>query len=254
MNKQIGSSRFDYSGVRPRRSMAMAAGMIWALCATHPASAKDQVNGPKADARSGVRLIRQVRGSGCRRASRDYDPRGVWTDAGCQAEVDLSGLPSNHRDGIQTRTVGVGADISVRNNEAIDVQKSEGQAFSGAIYEDVVDEKGDVAIPKGSYAKLIVRNNSDQFLAVDLELVEVNGMRYEVITDGYRMDGDPRGLETKARTGNVVDGAKLVGAFTQLLSPGRTGKIPAQSFLTFHLERSLALGSGAEDFTHRGQH
>ena len=146
------------------------------------------------------------------------------------------------------------ADISVRNNEAIDVQKSEGQAFSGAIYEDVLDEKGDVAIPKGSYAKLIVRNNSDQFLAVDLELVEVNGMRYEVITDGYRTDGDPRGLEANARTGNVVDGAKLVGAFTQLLSPGRTGKIPAQSFLTFHLERSLALGSGAEDFMHRGQH
>ena len=259
-----GSNKLDHAPGRMWASAALAAGIAWALCAANPASATDELNRAstitcssdngqrqycKADTRRGVRLIRQIHGSGCQPANWGYDARGVWVDRGCQAEFDLSGRAGNARDGAvsQARTIGVGTNIPVRNNEAIDVQKSDGQAFSGAVYQDVLDEKGDVAIPKGSYAKLIVKSSSDEYLALDLESVEVNGLRYAVTTVVDLTDGEQKGgLETAARTGGGVDGVKLVHAIAQVLTRGRAVQIPAESFLTFRLERSLEMGGGGQ--------
>lgn len=264
MKHLIGSNKLGHAALRTWGPAAVVAGIGWALCAAHPASAADELNRAstiagssdngqrqyrKADTLRGVWPIRQLRGSECRAANWGYDARGVWVDRGCQAEFDLSGGAGNGRGGAvsQTRTIGVGTNIPVRNNEAIDLQKSGGQAFSGAVYQDVLDEKGNVAIPKGSYAKLIVKGSSDEYLAVDLESVEVNGLRYPVTTVADPTDGEQkRGLETAARTGDVVDGAKLVHAIAQILTRGRAVQIPAESFLTFRLERSLEIRGGAQ--------
>jgi hypothetical protein len=86
-----------------RNTGAIVVGMLWALACAH---AQKELIGPgtilcssdngqrrycRADTRRGVRLIRQVRGLGCRPATWGYDARGVWVDRGCQAEFDLSG-------------------------------------------------------------------------------------------------------------------------------------------------------------------
>lgn len=86
-----------------RNTGAIVVGMVWALACAH---AQKELIGPgtilcssdngqrrycRADTRRGVRLIRQVRGLGCRPATWGYDARGVWVDRGCQAEFDLSG-------------------------------------------------------------------------------------------------------------------------------------------------------------------
>ena len=264
MKNGIGSNQLDHGALRMWRPVAVVAGIAWALCAVNSASATNQVsradtiacssdNGQrqycKADTRRGVRLIRQIRGSGCRPANWGYDARGVWVDRGCQAEFDLSGEAGNERDAAvrQTRTIGVGTNIPVRSNQAIDVQKSGGQAFSGAVYQDVLDEKGDVAIPKGSYATLVVKSSSDEYLALDLESVQVNGRRYPVTTVVDPMDGENKGgLETAARNGGGVDGAKLVRSFAEVLTRGKAVQIPAESFLTFRLERPLEVGGSGQ--------
>jgi len=258
--------------IRTWRPAAILAGIVWTLCAACTACAQGELDGPatvtcwsengqrrycKADTRGGVRLIHQTSGFACRPTNWGYDTGGVWVDRGCRAKFDLSGGTSNVRDTAESRmkTIAVGTGISVRNNETIDVQKSDGRQFSGAVYQDVLDENGNVAIPRGSYAELIVRNDAEEHLALDLESVEVKGLRYTVttITDG-RADYEPSGgLHTNFRTGDVVDGVRLTRAIKQGLS--RTGgKVLAASFLTFHLKQPLELGVGSEDQISQGHH
>jgi hypothetical protein len=127
----------------------------------------------------------------------------------------------------------------------IDVRKSDSRAFSGVVDQDVLDENGDVAIPRGSYAKLIVKNASDQYLALDLELVEVDGLRYMVTTNGDRTEGERRaGIGPSPRPGDLVDGGALIDSITQLFTRGKAVKVPAESSLTFRLEQPLEMGRG----------
>jgi hypothetical protein len=262
----------DRPAFRTWRPVAILAGIVCTLCAARTAHAQGALDGPatincssdngqrqycKADTHRGVRLIRQTSGFDCRQASWGYDAGGIWVDHGCHAEFDLSGGAGNARDGAgsQMKTIAVGTSISVRNNEMIDVQKSDGREFSGAVYQDVLDENGDVAIPRGSYAKLIVKNNSDASPALDLESVEVHGLRYTVTTSaGGGPDSEqPNGLKASARTGDVVDGARLTRAIKQVLTRSKA-KVLAASFLTFHLQRPLEMGTGDDDLSRQGHH
>jgi len=227
-------------------------------------------------------LARQISGSRCEQNSTwGYDSRGIWVDRGCRAEFDFGGGSGDSCDraGSQMRMIGAGTSVSVRNNEAINVRSSDGRVFSGFVYQDVIDENGDVAIPRGSYAELMVRNSSNPYLTLDLESVTVNGLRYAVITDAERTDGGRRdGLGTNARTGEFVGGGALVGAIigaiagggkgaaigaaagagagagTQLLTRGSTVRIPAESLLTFRLEQTLEMGAADNGFTRGGHH
>jgi hypothetical protein len=265
--RPIGSCKV--SALRMWQPAALVIGVAWTLCATQPVDAQEGLPSPntvtcssdngqrqycKADTRHGVRLIRQTSGFDCRQTSWGYDAGGVWVDRGCRAEFDLSGAVGNGGDVAhsQMKTVGAGTSISVRNNETIDVQKSDGREFSGAVYQDVLDENGHVAIPRGSYAELIVKNNSDEYLALDLESVEVNGLRYSVTTVAGGGTGGERhdGFKANARTGDAVDGAKLTRAIKQVLTHAKA-KVLAQSFLTFHLKQPLDMGV-ADDLTRHG--
>lgn len=153
-----------------RNTGAIVVGMLWALACAHAqkelispgtilcSSDNGQRRYCRADTRRGVRLIRQVRGLGCRPATWGYDARGVWVDRGCQAEFDLSGGTGTESGPMKPITAGTA--ISVRTSEPIDVQKSDGQELSGTVCQDVLAENGDIAIPRGSYAKLIVKSSS----------------------------------------------------------------------------------------------
>jgi len=100
---------------------------------------------------------------------------------------------------------------------------------------------------------LIVRNNSDEYLALDLQSVEVHGLRYTVTTvTGGGTDGEPHdSLKGNTRTGDLVDGAKLASALKQALTRGKA-KVLAASFLTFHLKQPLEMGVGHDDLTRHG--
>ena len=92
----------------------------------------------------------------------------------------------------QASTISVGTSIAVRTNEAIDARQSDGRVFAGVVNQDVVDASGNVAIPRGSNAELIVQQASNKDLTLDLESVTVNGKRYAVTADASRLSGGQR--------------------------------------------------------------
>src|SRR5437016_1546578 len=62
---------------------------------------------------------------------------------------------------IRTKTfeIAAGTEISVRNDESIDSAKAvEGQTYTGEVTEDVKDASGDVVIPRGADAQLIIKS------------------------------------------------------------------------------------------------
>src|SRR4051812_39724733 len=76
----------------------------------------------------------------------------------------------------QSDTVAVGTEITVRTNDAIDAKSSnEGRIYTAVIDRDVRDRSGNVVVPRGSDAELIVRDTNDRDMVLDLESINVNG-------------------------------------------------------------------------------
>jgi hypothetical protein len=229
-----------------------------------------------ADTRGGVRLVRQLSGSSCQQGSTwGYDSRGIWVDRGCRAEFDVSRGGSYE----QTRIIEAGSSISVRTNEAIDVKRSDGRVFSGAVDQDVRHVDGSLAIPRGSSVELIVKSISNQDLVIDLASVTVNGQRYAVTAYADGISGGQRdSFGTNARTGEFLGGGALLGTIigaiagggkgaaigaasgagagvgAQFLTRGRSVRVPAESLLTFRLEQPLEMGVADNGITRRGRH
>lgn len=178
----------------------------------------------------------------------------------------------------QVRTIGTGTSISVRTNETIDAKKSDGRVFTGVVDQDVTDANNNVAIPKGSNAELIVKKLSNKELTLDLESVTVNGQRYAVAADASRLSSEQRdGVGKNKRTAEYIGGGAALGAIigaiagggkgaaigaaagagagagTQVLTRGKSVKVPAESLLTFRLEQSLQTGTADNSFTRNGR-
>jgi Protein of unknown function (DUF3011)/Ricin-type beta-trefoil lectin domain len=218
-----------------------------------------------ADTRGGVRLVRQISGSRCDQGRTwGYDERGIWVDRGCRGEFDVLGRRGS---GGRSRTIGAGTTVSVRTNERINVNKSDGRVFTAVVDQDVMDTSGNVAVSRGSNAELIVRRASDDELALDLESVTVNGQRYAVAADDAGLgSGQQDGIGANKRTGEFIGGGALVGAIigaiagggrgaaigagagaaagagTQVLTRGNNVNVPSESRLTFRLEQPLEMG------------
>ncbi len=179
----------------------------------------------------------------------------------------------------QARTISTGTSIAVRTNETIDVKKSDGRVFAGVVDQDVTDANGNVAIPRGSNAELIVRKASNKDFTLDLESVTVNGQRYAVTADARRLSGGQRdGVGKNTRTAEFIGGGAALGAIigalagggkgaaigaaagagagagTQTLTRGKSMNVPAESLLAFRLERPLEMGTADNGFTRNGRH
>jgi len=167
----------------------------------------------------------------------------------------------------QTRTIAAGASITVRNNEPIDAGQTDGRVFSGVVHQDVLDADGNVAMPRGSDAELMVKIDSNRDLVLDLESVTVNGQRYALTAHSDRLaDGQKDGIGQNKRTAEYVGGGALLGtiigaiagegkgaaigaaagaaagAGMQVLTRGKAVNVPAESLLTFRLERTPRSG------------
>lgn len=164
----------------------------------------------------------------------------------------------------------VGTELPVRTNELIDSAKaSEGQSFEAEVSSNVLNSADTVVIPKGSQARIVIlsaskggkiRGASD--LIVSLSSVTVGGQRHQLDTSDVAQRGKD-GLGANKRTATYTGGGAAVGAIigaiagggkgaaigagagagggalTQILTKGKSIRIPAESSLTFRLEAPL---------------
>src|ERR1041385_90046 len=80
------------------------------------------------------------------------------------------------------KTIDAGTTITVRTNETINTNASDGRVFSGTVDQDVLNRGGNVAIPRGANAELLVRSTGRNQVTLDLESVTVDGQRYGIQT------------------------------------------------------------------------
>lgn len=160
---------------------------------------------------------------------------------------------------------------------ALCVPYTDGRVFSGVVHQDVLDAHGNVAIRRGSDAELMVRTDSNHDLALDLESVTVNGQRYALTAHSdLPADGQKDGLGQNKRTAEYLGGGALLGtiigalagggkgaaigaaagaaagAGTQVLTRGKAVNVPAESLLTFRLERTIEMGPADGGFNRDG--
>src|SRR5215813_6902492 len=187
-------------------------------------------------------------------------------------EASQTARPHPDRTAIQTTTFVIpsGTQISVSNDETIDSGKvTEGQTYAAEVTSDVRDASGAVVIPRGANAQLVIKSASSggrirgaSDLVIALQSVSVDGQQYVVNTTDIRKEGDA-GVGTNKRTGEYVGGGAALGAIigaiagqgkgaaigaasgagagavTQVLTKGKSIKIPAETLMTYRLERPL---------------
>jgi hypothetical protein len=182
----------------------------------------------------------------------------------------------------QSDRLPAGTEIVVRTNEAIDAKHpSDSRIYTGSVERDVRDRDDRVVIPKGAEAELIMRDASDSDILIDLESVTVNGRRYIVDTPSETVTGDEtrrEGVGANKRTGKYVGGGAVVGTILGAIIGGGKGaaigaatgagagavgqtatrggrvRLPAESVLTFRLDRSLRIGAADDGFSREGRH
>lgn len=181
----------------------------------------------------------------------------------------------------QQDTLRPGTEITVRTNEKIEARNAnQGRIYSAVVDREVRDESGNVVIPRGAEAELIVRNTSDRDLQLDIESINVNGRRYAVSTANENLSGSEQkdGVGANKRTAKYAGGGAVLGsiigaiagggkgaaigaiagggagAVGQTVTRGRDVKVPAESLVTFRLDRPLRVGIADRGRTRDGQH
>jgi hypothetical protein len=160
-----------------------------------------------------------------------------------------------------------GAQIAVRTNQSIDSHDVvEGQTFSAQLEEDVRDESGTLAIPRGSDVMLVTRrveNSGD--ITLDIDSITVEGRRYRVSTVDQELENNRDGVGANKRTGQYVGGGAVLGAIigaiagggkgaaigaivgggagatAQIVTRGKEVHVPAETVLRFQLDHRLRL-------------
>jgi hypothetical protein len=192
-----------------------------------------------------------------------------------QGRNDQFNRPDDSANRVDNRrvwaTLPAGTQVSVRTDETIQADTAnEGRTYPASIQQDVLDTSGNVAIPRGSRANLVVRRVNEGGtvtsgnLVLDLDSVEVNGRRYNVSTEDLQQ-GDNRGIGANRRTGEMVGGGAVLGTLlgaiagggkgaaigavagaaagggVQVLTKGKEIRVPAETVLNFRLDQPLRL-------------
>ncbi len=230
----------------------------------------------QADTRNGVTFSRQLGNVRCTEGySWGYSEEGIWVDHGCGGEFVVQGRerPRNYQ---QTTRLEPGTNLPVRTNEPISSERADGRIFTGIVDQDVIGTNGMLAIPRGSTVELIVRAARDGDLILDLESVVVYGQRYALDAQAERIEstrGGPNRRTGEAAGGGAVLGAIIgaiagggkgaaigagvgaaAGAGGELALRGRRVWIPAESVLTFRLDRPMVMGVADEGTMRDGYH
>ncbi len=117
-----------------------------------------------------------------------------------------------------------GTEIVVRTIDRIDANAADPRrAFLASIDRDVTDANGNLAIPRGSSAHLIVGNVGGGQIAIDLRSVNVQGRRYVLNTQDLAGGNSREGLGANERTGKFVGGGALLGGILGAVAGGGKG-------------------------------
>lgn len=165
-----------------------------------------------------------------------------------------------------------GTEVAVRTEDTIDsATAAEGQTYAAEITDNVVDADGNVVIPRGSNAQIIIRSASkgNRFhgqsdLVLDLQSVSVEGQQFLVSTTDLSQKGK-QGIGANKRTAEYTGGGAAfgaiigaiaghgkgaaigagagagAGALTQVLTKGGAIKLPAETVLTFKLDKTVQI-------------
>lgn len=178
------------------------------------------------------------------------------------------------RAAITTKTyvLPAGTKLSVRNEDTINSDTAvEGQTYAAEITDDVPDSAGDVVIPHGSNAQIVIRSASKgghfrgaSDLVLDLQSIAVEGQQYNVSTTDVSKKGK-EGFGANKRTAEFTGGGAAVGAIigaiagrgkgaaigagagagagalTQIATKGGAIKVPSETVLTFQLDKSVQI-------------
>lgn len=165
------------------------------------------------------------------------------------------------------KTIPSGTELKIRTNETIDSKTArEDQNYSAVVDQDVVGSSGEILIPKGSDAQLVVRKASGGEVALDVDSVRIGGRRYLLnTTESVQSNKNKEGLGKNKRTGKYVGGGAVLGtvigaiagggkgaaigavaggaagAGAQVMTKGKEVKVPAETVLTFKLHQPLVL-------------
>ena len=147
-------------------------------------------------------------------------------------------------DGDRITRIQPGTNVTVRTNEAIDVERKDNRVYTGVVDQDVRGDDGRLAIPRGSTVELIVRAARDNDLVLDLESVTVNGQRFAIRTDPNRVESE--------RDNSLV--GSIVGAINGGQAQGRAVRIPGGSLLNFRIQQPLDMGVVDRGIMRDGRH
>lgn len=180
--------------------------------------------------------------------------------------------PSQAEVTTKTYVVPAGTKLSVRNEDTINSATAvEGQTYAAEITDDVLDQAGDVVIPHGSNAQIVIRSASKgghfrgaSDLVLDLQSISVDGQQYNVSTTDLQKTGK-QGFGANKRTAEYTGGGAALGAIigaiaghgkgaaigagagagggalTQILTKGGSIKVPSETVLTFQLDQPVQI-------------
>src|SRR5262252_5212271 len=113
----------------------------------------------------------------------------------------------------KTYQLPVGTRVSVRSEDTINSATAvEGQTYPAEVTDDVLDANGDVVIPHGSGAQIVIRSaakggrfHGASDLVLDLQSISVEGQQYLISTSEVRQSGK-QGLGVNKRTAEYTGG------------------------------------------------
>jgi hypothetical protein len=164
-----------------------------------------------------------------------------------------------------------GTELAVRTVETIDSRNAgANQTFSGIVEHAVTDGSGRVIIPERSSAQLMIRQmasggaTGSPEMVLDVQSITIAGRRYLVSTENMVVDSDT-GVGRNKRTAEAVGGGAVLGgiigaiagggkgaaisvlvggaggAGAQVLTRGHDVQVPAETLLTFRLDKPVML-------------
>jgi hypothetical protein len=197
-------------------------------------------------------------------ASDRYAPDAVTPAFAERGYADTDAAPT--AGWTRRAVIPAGTEIVVRTIDPIETrQANPRQHFLASVESDVLDADGNVVIPRGSPAHLIVRSVGDGEIAVDLRSVNVNGRRYILNSENITNMRLREGPGANERTGAFVGGGAVLGtilgaiagggkgaaigalaggaagAGAQVLTRGPALHIPSETILRFRLDHPVYL-------------
>jgi len=174
----------------------------------------------------------------------------------------------NYSNNRWSDTIPAGTTVPIRTDQGIaEHDRATGRVYTGRVAEDVRGDSGNVLIPRGATAELIVQNAGEHDMIVDLESISFGGRRYMVNAEAYDRSRH-EAVGANRRTGEFVGGGAALGtilgaiagggkgaaigalaggaagAGAQTLTRGSAINIPPETVLTFRLDQPLQLGAG----------